>query len=294
MEENTTSINSNDMVLEESNNQDYSFDATDSSGEDALGSYIIKSSQAIEKVIPGPGKVLGSGFKTTFKSFIGNFKQPLKLIPIFVIITIWIVISILESAGNISTPVRVISFLTFASGGTHGGFIGAVGGIFGKGLFAGAIVYFISFFKKKDKENKMSGKEKFKTLFVFSGKSIWGYLTGIGIAMFFFLFIAGGATRISFMGGMAVCLLAFGSNINKGFLYQFISSLFSKGKTQPSPNVSGIMQGLSIGLLAASLLGLININLILIILGAILVIGGIVMMIVQASSAKKQGKEEAK
>lgn len=295
MEEKNASVEQENPVIEENqNNQNYSFDATSSSGEAALGSYLLKSTQAVGNVIPGPGKVIGSGFKSMFKSLIGNFKKPIKLIPIFIIITIWIVIGILEAAGNTSTPVRVISFLTFANGGTHGGFVGLIGGIIGKGIYACAFVAFIGLFKRKEKGEKGSGKQNFKDVFGFSSSKLFAFILGIGLSMFFFLFISGGATRISFMGGFAAWFVSLMTCISSGFLFQFISSIFSKGKTDVSNYAYGLLQGLSIGMLLASLLGLININLILFITGCVLVVTGTVLLILQATGAIKLGKEKAK
>lgn len=287
MEENINGFNSSNL----NEKKDYSFDATSSTGEDALGSFLIKSPQAIENVIPGPGKVVGSFFKTTFATFIENFKKPIKLVPIFILIVIWIVIGILEAAGNTSTPVRVISFLTFANGGMHGGFIGAIGGIIGKGIYACAFVALFGLFKRKEKGEKGSGKLNFKSVFSFSLNKLFAFILGIGLSMFFFLFISGGATKISFMGGFAAWFVSILTCINCGFVFQFISSIFSKGKTDVSNYALGFMQGLSIGLLLASLLGLININLILIITGGVLVVAGIVLIILQKTKVIKLDKE---
>ena len=293
MEENNSGVNSNNLN-EQKDNQDYSFDATSSTGEAALGSYLIKSPQAIENVIPGPSKVIGSCFKTTFASFIENFKKPIKLIPIFILIVIWIVIGILEAAGNTSTPIHVISFLTFANGGMHGGFVGAIGGIIGKGIYACAFVALFGLFNRKGKGEKGSGKLNFKSVFSFSLNKLFAFILGIGLSMFFFLFISGGATRISFMGGFAAWFVSLMTCISSGFLFQFISSIFSKGKTDVSNYAYGLMQGLSIGMLLASLLGLININLVLFITGCVLVVAGTVLLILQATGAIKLGKEKAK
>ena len=289
-ENNNPDIDNESLV--ESKEED--FVVSSESGEKELGSVEVKVIKEIANKIPGPGKVIGSGFKSLGASFKRVFKNPLILLPAIILVIIWLVINILQSKGINNTAVKIISFLTFADAGTHGGFIGAVGGIIGKGLFVSAIVFLIARIKNKDSGKKVFTKENFKGLFKVLKNSLWAYLTGIGFAMFFFLFISGGATRISFMGGLGVCLLAIGSYINKGFLFMLMASIFSKGKTEVSPYAIGIMQGLSIGLLLAALIGLININLILIILGSVLVVGGIIMMILQAKGVVKIGKEETK
>ncbi len=289
--DNNSNITTNETLV---GSKDEEFLASNSLGESELGSVEVKATTEVANKIPGPGKVIGYGFKSLFESCKQVIKNPIKLLPAIILVVIWLVINILQSAGVNNGAVKTISFLTFADAGTHGGFIGAVGGIMGKGLFAGAIVLIVNLLKHKSKDEKKSFKDTFFGAFAIHLETLWAYLFGIGLAMFFFLFISGGATRISFMGGLAVSLLAIGSSVNKGFLYLFISSLLSKGKTQVSPNVGGIMKGISIGLLASALIGLININLILIIIGSILVIGGIVMMILQAKGVVKLGKEKSK
>lgn len=297
---NTQKDSSNDIgenttnVIEERNRDDqaYSFDANNSSEESELGSYLLKVTE--DKVIPGPSKVIGSSCKTLFASILDTVKKPTKLIPAIVLAVIWLVINILQASGVNPPIVRVISFLTFADAGTHGGFIGAVGGIIGKGFFAGAVVVLVDLFKHRNKGEKRSFKETIIGSFGVGKDTLWVYLLGIGVAMFFFLFISGGATRISFMGGIATAYLAARAALNCGFLQMFIASFVSKGKEKASPGVAGCVRGLSTGFIASALIGLINVNLVLIIIGSILVVGGTVMTILQATGAIKLGKEQAK
>ena len=272
--------------------QSFNFDANLASGEAALGSLVLK--KVTQNVVPGPGKVIGSCIKSLFASIVDTCKKPVKLIPAIILAVIWLVINILQACDINPIPVRVISFLTFADAGTHGGFIGAVGGIIGKGFFAGAVVVLVDLFKHRNKGEKRSFKETIIGSFGVGKDTLWVYLLGIGVAMFFFLFISGGATRISFMGGIATAYLAARAALNCGFLQMFIASFVSKGKEKASPGVAGCVRGLSTGLMASALIGLINVNLVLIIIGSILVVGGTVMTILQATGAVKLGKEQAK
>ena len=272
--------------------QSFNFDADLASGEAALGSIVLK--KVTQNAVPGPGKVIGTSFKSLFASIVDTCKKPVKLIPAIVLAVIWLVINILQASGVNPPIVRVISFLTFADAGTHGGFIGAVGGIIGKGFFAGAVVVLVDLFKHRNKGEKRSFKETIIGSFGVGKDTLWVYLLGIGVAMFFFLFISGGATRISFIGGIATAFLAARAALNCGFLQMFIASFVSKGKEKASPGVAGCVRGLSTGLMASALIGLINVNLVLIIIGSILVVGGTVMTILQATGAVKLGKEQAK
>ena len=241
--------------------------------------------------IPGPFSVIGSRIKGWFSSIGSSLKNPKKLIPVFVLAGVWIVLIILYCFGVSVLPVKIASFLTFAEGGLHGGWAGAVGGILGKTIFAGALMSFFSLFTRKEKGAKRSIGETFKGAFGFTNETLWAWLTGIGAAMLLYLFFSGGETKMSFMVGIAGAFLAARSALNNGFLRQLLSSFSSKGKTQAGPNAGGLVRGLSVGFILAALTGLSGIPLIQIIAGGVLFVGGIVLMILQAAGVVKIGKE---
>ena len=263
--------------------------ASASAGETAFGSFGGDAAGVASAVLPGPAKVIGNGLRSLFTSIGSSFKDPKRLIPAFVIAAVWLVLNILQACGINPVPTRILSFLTFANGGMSGGFFGAIGGIIGKGIFAGALVSLIGLFTRKGGE-KRSFKDTVKGMFGVSLGTLWAYLCGIGAAMLLHLFISGGATRISFMGGIAASFLAARAALNNGFLKRLLGS-FTKSKSPSHPNVQGLMRGLSVGFGAAALIGLSGINLILIIAGSVLVVGGAVMMILSATGVVKLGKE---
>lgn len=270
--------------------QSFDFDADLASGEAALGSIVLK--KVTQNIVPGPGKVIGTSFKSLFASIVDTCKKPVKLIPAIVLVVLWLTISILQASGINPLPVKILSFLTFAEAGLHGGIIGAVGGIIGKGLFACAVVIIISLFKKKNKCEKRSLKETIHGSFGFSLNTLFVFLVGIGVAMLFYLFISGGATKRAFMGGMAVMLLAALSALNGGFIPNIINAFTSKGKTKASEAGVGFTRGLALGFIISAFVGLIGINLILIITGLVLVVVGIVFIVLQKTGSIKLGKEE--
>ena len=260
----------------------FRFTAPGSAGEAVLGS------PGVKEAIPGPGKVIGTGVKSLIASFVSAFKDPKRLIPAFVLAAVWLVLNILQACGINPVPTRILSFLTFANGGMSGGFLGAVGGIVGKGIFAGALVSLIGLFTRKGGE-KRSFADTFKGAFGVSPDTLWAYLCGIGTAMLLYLFISGGATRISFMGGIAASFLAARAALNTGFLKNLLGS-FTKRKSPSDPNVSGLVRGLAAGFAASAVIGLIGVNLVLIITGSLLLVGGAVMMILQATGVVRLGK----
>ena len=273
---------------EQSVRRTFGFAASAAAGETALGSYGGVPAGAISGVIPGPGKVIGNGLRSLFTSIGSSFKDPKRLIPVFVLAAVWLVLNILQACGINPVPTRILSFLTFANGGMSGGFFGAIGGIIGKGIFAGALVSLIGLFTRKGGE-KRSFKDTVKGAFGVSLGTLWPYICGVGAAMLLYLFISGGATRISFTGGVAAAYLSARAALNTGFMRRLLGS-FTKSKSPSHPNVSGLIRGLSVGFAAAALIGLSGINLIIIIAGSVLVVGGAVMMILSATGVVKLGK----
>ncbi len=262
-----------------------SFHAPILSGENAFGQVDVNKSENAHLT---PGQVISNSFRSLISSLTAFFKDPIKLIPLIILAVLWLTINILQACGVNFLPINVFSFLSFAEAGMHGGILGALGGIIGKGMFAGAAVSLVRLFTQKNAE-KRSFADIIKGAFGVSPNTLWTYLTGIGAAMLLYLFISGGATRISFMGGIAAAFLAARAALNNGFLKNLLGSL-TKSKSPSNPNVQGLIRGLSVGFAVSALIGLLNINLILIITGSVLLVGGIVMMILQATGVVKIGK----
>ena len=266
------------------------FTALNEAGEAAYGTIGSTAMNAVTELIPGPWKVIGTGIKQFFSSLRAVLKNPKSLIPAVLLAIVWLVLNLLQVNEVDAAPVQALSFLTFANGGMSGGFLGAVGGILGKGIFAGAITTLLGSLLRKNADGKRSFKDSLSGTFGVSLGTLWAYLAGAGAAMLLFLFFSGGATRLAFMGGIAAAYLAAKSVLNNGFLHRLISSFTSKGKAAAGPGAAGFVRGLTVGFLAAAFLGLTDVNLILIILGAVLFIGGVVMMILQAKGIIKLGK----
>lgn len=258
-------------------------------GEAAFGLPIVK--EAAEKL--SPFKTIGTQIKSLISSIGAAFKEPKKLIPAFVLAGVWITLDLLKSFGIEPFPAKALSFLTFANGGLHGGVLGAIGGLIGKGLFAGAAVSLLGLLTKKNTGEKRSFGESLKGAFGFDMNTIWAYLTGAGAAMLICLFITGGSTRMGFMGGAAASYLAARAALKDGFLTKFFSSFAAKGKETAGENVRGLIRGLAAGFASGAVIGLANVKLILIILGCLLLTGGAVMMILQSAGVLNKGKEAA-
>ena len=259
--------------------QTFTFNASGSLGEMALGSIGGDLSAAAAEAVPGPLKVIGSSIKSFISSIAAAVKEPKKLIPVLVLAVIWLVLNILQAAGVESKFTDILSFVTFAKGGMSGGVAGAVGGILGKGLFAGAVTMLIGRIGRKGSGEKRSLKDTLKGSFAFSPETLFLWLTGAGAAMLIFLFISGGDTRSTFMAGLACTFLSGSAALSNGFVKQILSSFVRKSKTDVSGKITELIRGGTAGFAAASLIGLSGIGLILSILGGFLFVGGIVMII---------------
>ena len=259
-------------------------------GETVLGSF-GNPIGAPASLIPGTHTVLLGSFKRLFASLKSAFKNPKKLIVPLILAAVWLALDILQVLKIDVVPTQVLSFLTFAKGGMSGSVSGFIGGIFGQGIFAGALVTLINSLFRKNKGQKRSLKETFSGVFGVSLDSLGGYLTGIGAAMFIYLFVSGGMLKSGFMAGIAAAYLSAKACLNRGFLQNLLGSFTSKGKAALGQGAAGIIKGMTVGFAGAAALGQIRIMLVHIIAGAVLMVAGIVLMILQKAGVIKSKKE---
>lgn len=273
------------------------FGAAATVGETALGSIKSTALGAATAAIPSPLKVIGASIKSFGSSLSSLFKNPKKLIPAIVLAVLWLAIGIIQAAGWNPVPVKIISFLTFAQAGMNGGFFGAVGGIIGKTVFAGAVASLVNSLTNKNKGKKRSFRETLKGALGVSLDTLFAWIFGIGTAILLFAVISGGViTRFSFMGGVAAAYLAGKSALNGGFLSRLSGSyarLFQR-KVGTGGDGSGFVRGMLVGFALGAFFGLLNINLVLIIVGASLAGVGLILTILQKIGVIKMGKGAAK
>ncbi len=263
-----------------------SFTASPEGGEMALGT-LGSSLPEMQELVPGPLKVIGSSLKSFFSSLAAAVRNPRVLIPALVLAVLWLALDILKARGVEPGIVKVLSFLSFANGGMEGGAAGLIGGLLGKGLFAGAVTSVVGSFTRKGSEKRGLGNT-LKGGFGFAKETLWSWLTGIGAALLLYLFISGGALKMAFMAGAAAAYLAVRAAVHNGFLKKLLSSFTSRGKAQAGPGAAGFLRGMALGFAAAALLALAEKRLALLIPGIVLLLGGGVMLILQAAKAEKQ------
>ena len=244
--------------------------------------------------------MIGDAVKRLFSSLASLFRDPKRLIVPIALALVWLVLGILRAASPETArafPLRFLSFLTYADGGLGGGFFGALGGILGKSVLAGGLVSLVGMIasaaKRKSGGPGAPGRSFGQTLLGAlgtDGDTVWAYLTGAGAAIFLYLFLSGGSPRAAFFAGIAACFLSARAALTNGFLKKLFASFSARSTGAAGPRAAGFLRGLSVGFAAAAGLGLINLNLVLVILGGVLFVGGAVMMILQAAGVLKTGK----
>ena len=235
--------------------------------------------------IPNPFKVLFSGGWNVIRGIGLAFRDKKKWIPALIMAVTWFVLTLLPALKINTQPVRALSWLTFARGGT--GMSGdssplqMAGGIVGKGVVASLVFSIFSggnFFKKiggglKTMVSSVACKNLGQTS---------ALLGGAGLALVFYNFMAGFASLSMSMAGISAFLLslrALGSRA--GFLRSFFGSLTAKkmtgGKKIDSLAVNRVIAGITVGFALSIPLSALNIFTLPYILGALLIIIGLIL-----------------
>nr|HPJ22086.1 hypothetical protein [Clostridia bacterium] len=258
--------------------------------------------------IVGPFKYLGNSLMRTIKGFKSVFKDKKLLIPVIVLAVTWLILNLLPVFGVDMVAVRVLSFLTFAKGGTTGGALDIIGGLAGKGLFA----YFITsmvvpiFTRKKQtkqdkgqKSSKSGNSQFFSSLTESFGNLALmpSLLSGCAVALLLYNFMTGDNSIQDSMAGIAALLLSIRAASNKsGFLRGFLTSLITKkrgnretefkadGKPEETlGKVKRFIAGITLGFSVAIPLSIIGYSYTSYIAGAVLMLASIVLFIVSKS-----------
>jgi len=243
----------------------------------------------------GPIAFLKASIRAEAASLKQFLKNPKQWIPVLVLSLLWLILAILPALGVDFWFLRVLSFLTFAQGGMYGGVWGAVGGVIGKAVFA----YFVSalllpLFSGKSPFKNMgkSYKAFFSGLAVQSLSAAAPLICGIGIALIVFNFLTGNASMINSMAGIVGLVLAVRSLLSKGGFFWglllSVASRISKGRIPAPLTVSRAVTGYAAGSAAGVALSAIPVPFLPYLIGALLLIVGIVVGIVA-----KSGKEAA-
>lgn len=261
-------------------------------GESALGQGTsIVGNDILSEI--SPLKFLFGEAKRFVQEIIASFKDIKKLIPTIVLAVIWIVLILLPKIGVNPIPVQILSFLTFAQGGISNDPFRMFGGLVGKGLYAYLITLLVI--------PVTMGQNPFKSIASGLKSSVEQYknmdsnlvllLTGAGIALIFYNFMAGYASPWKSMAAVTAMLLTLRSVANNsGFLTRFLNSLLNKIKkpVNEKNNVKNIISGMSAGFALSIPISAIPYVYICYALGVVMIIASVILLIV------KNSKKEAK
>lgn len=256
-------------------------------GEIILEAKIPKIAEEVIQVI-NPFKVIFAGALNVIRGFFLAFKDKNKWIIALILAVVWFILTLLPILGVNNRLVQGLSWLTFAQGGMgvmgYSTFMQKAGGIIGKGVFASFV---FSFFSGGNPLKKVGNG--IKTMFSsYSCKDIGqigSLIIGIGLALTFYNFMAGFAFLSMSMAGISALLLtlrALGSHTR--FLRKFFGGLTAKktekGKSINTLIVNRVIAGMATGFALTVPLSALNTFNLPYILGAVLLIAGIVMGIV--------------
>lgn len=212
-------------------------------------------------------------------------KHPLRLLPTIVISIIWMIFSIISTFGKNVPVLRFFYALTYANGGMFGRsiigkFFGAVGGIFGKVIFAAIInIIVISLFNKK---NPFKGlRNGFNGIFKGGLNAISSFLIGGGVGfLLYFFFNITSSTQNSIISLICVLGGLIAISRQNGFLFSIIFwflKKISKGNAPSLTTITRAITGLTMGFALCFPITFVRLPLLILLFGISLIVAGILI-----------------
>ncbi|WP_441361609.1 hypothetical protein [Acholeplasma laidlawii] len=198
-----------------------------------------------------PIHILKKGFLSIPSGFKGLFKDKKRFIILIALAAVWIVLILLPYLGFNPLVVQILSFLTFAQGGTSANPLRMIGGWLGKGVYA---IFFVSLFEQGFKPVIRGIKEILRQDKSDQKQSISTIIIGMGIAGILYNFLTGYAAWIKSMVGVAAIVTVLSAiALKKGFLFDFIRAItytcLKHKKTSNEVISKSLMEGLILGFL---------------------------------------------
>ena len=221
-------------------------------------------------------------------------RHPKKLLPTIVLSIFWMVFPMLSAFGANIPILRFLYTLTYANGGMFGGFFGAVGGIFGKAVFA-AVVNTIILALVAKKNPFANAAKSLKGIFgkaAFSGLSaISPFLVGAGVGLVLYWFFNITSSPVNCGVAVVGAVGAFSAIGKKNgiitSLVYTIAGKLTKGKFPSQVIVNRTIAGFSAGFALGLPLTFVRFGWLLFLVGAIILALGIVFAILGKKGVKK-------
>lgn len=227
-------------------------------------------------------------FFATVKDLITH---PKKLIPTFVLCGIWLVFSLMSAFGANMPVLRFLYTLTYANGGMYGGFFGALGGIFGKAVFAAFVnSAVLAITEKQPLFNKSGLRVILKTSAASGLSSVAPFVTagGAGLLLYWFFNVTASKTNVAVAIAAALAAIASASR-QKGLLFSLVAGIinkFAKKKVINKMVISRVLTGMSMGFALGFILTFTRSALAIVIVAVVLLVAGIVAGIVGSKGSK--------
>ena len=224
----------------------------------------------------------------------GLLRNPKKLLPTIILSIVWMLFSIMSAMGANIPILRFLYTLTYSNGGMFGGFFGAVGGIFGKAVFAAVVnTLVLSLFAKK---NPFANAAKsLKGIFgkaAFSGLSaISPFLIGAGLGLVLYWFFNITSSPVNCAVAVVGAVGAFSAIGNKNgiitSLVYTVAGKLTKGRFPSQVTVNRLITGFSAGFALGLPLTFVRFGWLLFLIGAVILAAGIAFAVFGKKGMKK-------
>lgn len=227
-------------------------------------------------------------------------RNPKKLLPTIILSIVWMLFSIMSAMGANIPILRFLYTLTYSNGGMFGGFFGAVGGIFGKAVFA--IVVNTLVLSLVAKKNPFANAVKsVKGIFgkaAFSGLSaISPFLIGAGFGLILYWFFNITSSTVNCAVAVVGAVGAFSAIGKKNgiitSLVYTVAGKLTKGRFPSQVTVNRLITGFSAGFALGLPLTFTRVGWLLFLAGAVLLAVGIVLTVIGKNGTKKMAATAA-
>ena len=243
----------------------------------------------------GNVKIKDGGFISMLLNEVKDLlKHPKKLLPTIILSIFWTVFPILSVFGANIPILRFLYTLTYSNGGMFGGFFGAVGGIFGKAVFATVVnTIIISLVAKKNPfANALKSVKGIFGKAAFSGLSaISPFLIGAGAGLILYWFFNITSSTVNCAVAVVGAVGAFSAIGKKnGILTSLVYTVtgkLTKGKFPSQITVNRTITGFSAGFALGLPLTFVRFGWLLFLIGAIIFATGIAFAVIGKNGIKK-------